>query len=176
MWILFLCSACPSGGCVILSVADSITSYDSVPVRTKLASPENSQSPISRSSSADVNSPNLGEICSTLLWMCSTHTHTHTSIHIQTDICIHMVILLNGINIHIHVCLTKCNICCLEELLSLSHRLAVMVMMMMDTYVDRQGAFSEWSGHMCHYTQNLQCWVVLLLLFFPLSGFYVALI
>ena len=104
------------------------------------------------------------------------YTHTHTSIHIQTDICIHMVILLNGINIHIHVCLTKCNICCLEESLSLSHRLAVMVMMMMDTYVDRQGAFSEWSGHVCHYTQNLQCWVVLLLLVFPLSGFYVALI
>ena len=54
-------------GVVLLSVADSITSYDSAPVRTKLASPENSQSPISRSSSADVNSPNLGEICSTLL-------------------------------------------------------------------------------------------------------------
>ncbi|KAK7092417.1 cAMP-regulated phosphoprotein 21-like [Littorina saxatilis] len=41
------------------SYGDSITS-DSAPVRTKLASPENSQSPLSRSSSADVNSPNHG--------------------------------------------------------------------------------------------------------------------
>ncbi|KAL8592580.1 hypothetical protein ACOMHN_030265 [Nucella lapillus] len=49
-----------------LSKADSITSgsYESAPVRTKQASPENSQSPISGSgrSSADVNSPSQGNM------------------------------------------------------------------------------------------------------------------
>lgn len=42
------------------SYGDSITCYDSAPIHTKLTSPENSQSPISRSSSADVNSPSQG--------------------------------------------------------------------------------------------------------------------
>lgn len=70
------------------SYGDSITSgsYESAPVRTKQASPENSQSPISGSgrSSADVNSPSQGE---EKLCVCISQLFIFFSFHIYTHSC-----------------------------------------------------------------------------------------